>query len=888
MNIALLNGRGGTAAIRVLRSVLRPVAAATILIAVTGCAEVLKNPWDRYYDVRHGLGKENIRAHFNLHRGRWWNYYARGSLFLACGHYADAQGDFEIALTKRNYDTRSARTYGMHFIDYFPHRELGVTWCLQGESGANADSKKQYLEDAIEELETSLAYEESSRARFYFNRAKVALCKTSGEDTIPPTIHVNKPIYTNQRTVRFDVMVTDDKSGVGEIRIANAVGDVFVPRPVFLPELAPREIVETVELTIGTRGTMAVVAITARDLAGNESGPDRTLIVVDTQAPTAAIGVVAGDRPRTDGLVEISVRAVDDFGLKWIQAGDDPNSRVRCDGAFRYSNTVAVPRPRGDELDVRLVDVAGNLIVASIPLQEGPRQLSVTRALWQQATWEYPHTDRARNWGQPFSPARLAALSAPLPRGLMPLHTRTDLLVTARAAAIGDETWEIRFDPPVSADDRSVNETSQDSFRVGGTLFNCWDVNQIKIDGQDVFDRSLLPLRRNEGVWFKGTVDLSGIAVGQKIGIRVEAYDRFDSYRPRIRRTVWVKRIADCCREPDAIYGMLVLPLSPSRETELSDPWLSFKHHSKLGYVYELVLQKLRGLQMSSRIGQQLCENPGGLETCPRGFTLSCRDLSAFRVYDVRDVCSLDEPDGIGAIEAWYKRGLTQEDVAKALLAWRSDDGHRVPGLICPRADVDPNLIDLVLYGELRVYNTKDRNGRQTKGFQLALRALDVGVWEAKLLTFPSVRKKKGEPDIATPPVHLVSPSKKAKDTESTADALPDVYWEDLETACRRLAARVARQFPRLQAEISIDTDDIQGPERKRHDQVERRITIPYGSDDWLFQGMRLWFYRPDTLNYTKLEKVGPGRIDNLRENESRIQPERPRVPRVRDIVITK
>jgi hypothetical protein len=58
-------------------------------------------------------------------RGRWWNYYERG-VSLADKHlWNDAETDLREALRQRGQDQRRARTYGMHFLDYFPHRELG-------------------------------------------------------------------------------------------------------------------------------------------------------------------------------------------------------------------------------------------------------------------------------------------------------------------------------------------------------------------------------------------------------------------------------------------------------------------------------------------------------------------------------------------------------------------------------------------------------------------------------------------------------------------------------------------------------------------------------------------------------------------------------------------
>ena len=79
-------------------------------------------------------------------RGEWWNYYERGSSYAEGAFWPDAIADFQEAIRQRRNDQRRARTYGLHFIDYFPHRELGIAYYHVG----------RYPE-AIHELETFLA-----------------------------------------------------------------------------------------------------------------------------------------------------------------------------------------------------------------------------------------------------------------------------------------------------------------------------------------------------------------------------------------------------------------------------------------------------------------------------------------------------------------------------------------------------------------------------------------------------------------------------------------------------------------------------------------------------------------------------------------------------------
>src|SRR5437763_1903589 len=57
---------------------------------------------------------------------QWNDYYLRGISYSDGGFWSDAAADFQEALKQRDRDQRRARTYGLHFIDYFPNRELGI------------------------------------------------------------------------------------------------------------------------------------------------------------------------------------------------------------------------------------------------------------------------------------------------------------------------------------------------------------------------------------------------------------------------------------------------------------------------------------------------------------------------------------------------------------------------------------------------------------------------------------------------------------------------------------------------------------------------------------------------------------------------------------------
>ena len=94
--------------------------------------------------------------------------------------YPEAITDFEAAIAQREKDQRMARTYGMHFVDYFPHRELGVALFEAGN-----------LERAQTEIERSLAQYPTAKARFYLDRIRKALILKEGKPVVPPRIRLD-------------------------------------------------------------------------------------------------------------------------------------------------------------------------------------------------------------------------------------------------------------------------------------------------------------------------------------------------------------------------------------------------------------------------------------------------------------------------------------------------------------------------------------------------------------------------------------------------------------------------------------------------------------------------------------------------------------------------
>lgn len=96
----------------------------------------------------------------------WWRYYQRGIVYAEHECWQEAVQDFQAAIAQRPRDTHRARTQGLKFIAYFPHRELGIAYYHLG----------RYVE-AIRELETSLAHttEQNEETEAYVLRVQQSL-----------------------------------------------------------------------------------------------------------------------------------------------------------------------------------------------------------------------------------------------------------------------------------------------------------------------------------------------------------------------------------------------------------------------------------------------------------------------------------------------------------------------------------------------------------------------------------------------------------------------------------------------------------------------------------------------------------------------------------------
>ncbi len=324
-----------------------------------------------------------------LFRHRWWNFYESGISFSDCGLYKNAELDLLEAIDANPVEDRRARTYGMHFLKYLPHRELGIVYFHQGR-----------IEKAIKELEISLKDYgmKTSKAMDYLNRARAIRLLLNSRDKEPPRIHtsalmilmknkdlttseikvldlpeikkygvrkrpgkdeidLSRRFYTNEPSVVIQGVVTDD----------HFVRKIEIHEKRLLFDLSEKSM--DFHHNISLNPGVNTIRISAWDLLGKRSKSvtfeiclDQTAPVIDIEKMPKGFGMFA-DSP--DLLGNIS----DDHGLFNVIVNGKkepigkPGKPPETD--FRLERNVSLD-PNETRLTINVVDLAGNETTVTI------------------------------------------------------------------------------------------------------------------------------------------------------------------------------------------------------------------------------------------------------------------------------------------------------------------------------------------------------------------------------------------------------------------------------------------------------------------------------------------------------------------------------------------
>jgi len=226
-----------------------------------------------------------------LFKEKWNDYYLRGLSYNDGGYWNDAIPDFQEAIHRRDKDQRRARTYGLHFIDYFPNRELGIAYF----------NIRQYNE-ATQALEASLKAYPTARAKYYLNKARTQWLRETRKDTAHPTIEVQfpPPVYsTNTFSIRIKGRATDN---------------FYVSSMIYNDKAAPLELAQkeiSFEEEVPLRYGENIITVQAKDLLEGTSSPVTLKIKVDREGPLLAL---EGKKEGGDAVI-ISGGLYDESGI---------------------------------------------------------------------------------------------------------------------------------------------------------------------------------------------------------------------------------------------------------------------------------------------------------------------------------------------------------------------------------------------------------------------------------------------------------------------------------------------------------------------------------------------------------------------------------------------
>lgn len=339
------------------------------LFLIVSCAVETKPPYVKN-------GKEYGVASGFIWRPTWWNFYERGVSYAEGEYWDDAVEDLVEAIRLRDEDQRRARTYGMHFVDYFPHRELGIVYYRQDRHS-----------EAITELERSLAAEETAKAEYYLNKARKAWLERTGTDKTAPKIEIVHPpngLLTQELNLPVRGLVRDDQF-VFEISVNGRSIPIF---------LAEREIPFSLDIPVNP-GTNRVEVV-ARDLVGRET-LETIMVQVDRAGPVLFLEPMEKVTGTQEGTYKVMGEARDATGIAGIRIDDVPVIG-KAGKTYRFETTVEL-RPDHTMVEVVAEDLAGNVTRGDMSVP-GRSPVSVRKTI--QLAW----------LGQGLSDAAVAVLSS--------------------------------------------------------------------------------------------------------------------------------------------------------------------------------------------------------------------------------------------------------------------------------------------------------------------------------------------------------------------------------------------------------------------------------------------------------------------------------------------
>ncbi len=154
---------------------------------------------------------------------QWFRLYKEGVEAVQNGKYKVAVAKLTAAIKAKDRETKKIRTYGMHFIEYYPHRELGIAYY-------NLGRKKL----AFKHLKRSMRLAPTTRARSYLN--KLAGIADDVEDE-PPLAEKEapKPVRKKEQAKKQSLKLVGERLGLAILPFENKgasrdLGDIVLDK----------------------------------------------------------------------------------------------------------------------------------------------------------------------------------------------------------------------------------------------------------------------------------------------------------------------------------------------------------------------------------------------------------------------------------------------------------------------------------------------------------------------------------------------------------------------------------------------------------------------------------------------------------------------------------
>jgi len=402
-------------------------------------------------------------------RHRWWNYYERGLSFAEGEFWEEAASDLKEAVKQRTADQRMARTYGMHFVDYFPHRELGVTFYHQGN-----------YDQAENELETSLGMVDTGKAKHFLNLVRKKKLELSREDKASPSI----ALAAASRQTTFNRFHFEVKGEVSDDFYAREISINEIPEFI---ELSAKTIPFTREIKL--KKGLNAINIQSTDLTGKVT--EKTVTVFgDFEGPAFQLKNVAdGDQVGEETIV-LNGALADATGITELRVNDQVLS---YDKEKEIAFALNIDLEEGEnKILLAATDTVGNTTTGELNLTYVP----------QLADRPHPRRNQFLNARKNAEPVLLAF------SGSTAAGYTTGILYAATKAAFRLNFNDLTKEQTVYFDTLYVDGTATGTYEIESVAINGEPL--LIIPGRTVYFNQLMELQEGENTITIEVTDVKG------------------------------------------------------------------------------------------------------------------------------------------------------------------------------------------------------------------------------------------------------------------------------------------------------------------------------------------------------------------------------------------